>query len=323
MAYEDRAENNKQDKDHTAGETLREAYLDLCRGIGTLGTGLMTDSLSGLVNIGKTLQEAQNLEIALKIKDLADNRFPVRERASAALEQFGVAALPALVKAQKDPDLEVSRRADRLVCRLISGVLPDLESRVSGLAYSFLDTRTDTEVRKDFHDVIDTVDGLLAEPSRVKSRLAELEAVRRHVQLNELQRSVVERQERELSSVSRISAGAREQYAAYLIGSDCPAEANKVLRIAMSKHPEVTGQRRFMKLVLAAGADQDKEFLQLFAKHGGIADDLLKIKSEKTVVQALMHGASNKLQFGVDKVKMGADELKQEFNRLFKKKPEQ
>jgi hypothetical protein len=323
MAYAERFENNEQDNESAASETLREAYLDLCRGIGASATGLLMDSLAGMASVSKASKEAQSLEIALKIKELGDDRFPVRERASAALEKLGAAALPALVKAQKDPDLEVSRRADRLVGRLISGDLPDLESRVGGLTFSLLDTRTDPEIRKDFQDVVGTIDRLLAEPSKVKERLAELAAVRQHVQLSDLQKLAVDRQERELISVGRMSAGAREHYAAYLIGSGCPAEANAVLRVAMSKHPEVTGQRRFMKLALAAGADQDKEFLQAFAKHGGNADELQKIKNEKTVVQELMQGASDKLQVGVDKLKMGADELKQEFNRLFKKKLEQ
>lgn len=323
MAYEESVENNQQDKDSTACETLRQAYLDLCRGIGTAGTGLLTDSLSGLANIGKSLQEAQNLEIGLKIKDLADNRFPVRERASAALEQFGAAALPALVKAQKDPDLEVSRRADRLVDRLISGRLPNFESQLSALTYSFLDPRTDKAICKDFKDTIQAIDAIAADPAKVKVRLDEIAAVRRHVPLNELQTAALLSQERELRAISRLSAESRQQFAAYLLSSGDPQEARTVLGEAMQKYPAIAAQRRFMKLACAAGADQDKEFAQAFVKHGGSPEELMKVKNEKTLTQQFIQGASDRIQLGVDKVKMGAGEMRQELNRIFKKKGDQ
>jgi outer membrane protein assembly factor BamB len=59
--------------------------------------------------------EADRDRIRTLIRELGDDSYPVRERASAELVALGPAATPLLKEAEKDSDVEVARRAER--CR--------------------------------------------------------------------------------------------------------------------------------------------------------------------------------------------------------------
>jgi HEAT repeat protein len=66
----------------------------------------------------RTLASAQRDQILTLIRQLGDEDFPQREKASAALVRLGAAAVPLLRQALDDPDAEVSRRAERCLQRI-------------------------------------------------------------------------------------------------------------------------------------------------------------------------------------------------------------
>src|SRR5262245_35658674 len=76
-------------------------------GIGTDGPALLDFFRK------RTLTEMEQARLADSVRRLGDNVFAVREKASAELTAAGRLALPFLRQAVKDPDLEISRRAER------------------------------------------------------------------------------------------------------------------------------------------------------------------------------------------------------------------
>ncbi|HKI38452.1 MAG TPA: HEAT repeat domain-containing protein [Gemmataceae bacterium] len=60
-------------------------------------------------------------KLAAFVKQLGDESFDVREKASADLRALGVRALPALRRAAEDPDAEVKRRAEDCIAATVSG----------------------------------------------------------------------------------------------------------------------------------------------------------------------------------------------------------
>jgi len=81
-----------------------------------------------LLLIGSAGQAAPptQAEIDQAIKDLADNRFPVREKASAFLRAAGRAAEPALLKTlANQPTLEMRQRLERILEEFKWGIYPD------------------------------------------------------------------------------------------------------------------------------------------------------------------------------------------------------
>jgi hypothetical protein len=72
-----------------------------------------------LFNIPTTAAEkSTDAEVAKLIKQLGSDEFAVREAATESLDKIGLPALPALRKAAKDGDAEISRRAEELVSRI-------------------------------------------------------------------------------------------------------------------------------------------------------------------------------------------------------------
>src|SRR6516225_6524228 len=67
---------------------------------------------------GRTMTPAVRVEILALIKQLGDNSFAVRQKASAALVAKGAVALPLLRTAVRDSDIEVGRRASACARRI-------------------------------------------------------------------------------------------------------------------------------------------------------------------------------------------------------------
>lgn len=80
------------------------------------GVALVVALAAGSVSLGSDSEkEARDRKIARLIGQLGDDEFETREEASQALAALGEAALPALGKAVKSDDLEVRRRAAKLI----------------------------------------------------------------------------------------------------------------------------------------------------------------------------------------------------------------
>jgi hypothetical protein len=84
-------------------------------GIATDGPGLLTFLRQ------HTTTEADETALKKLVRNLGDERFRTRERASATLVAMGTRALPFLNEAVKDSDLEISRRAERCLTLIAQG----------------------------------------------------------------------------------------------------------------------------------------------------------------------------------------------------------
>lgn len=73
----------------------------------------------------KDLEQAEKL-----IRQLGDNSFAVREKASAALVTLGPSVVPMLRRALKDPDLEIARRAEVSIEQIEKASTADIVSSV-------------------------------------------------------------------------------------------------------------------------------------------------------------------------------------------------
>ena len=73
-------------------------------------------------------------EIDRAIRELGDERFDVREKASAALFAAGFAAEPALRKAAAGDDPEVRIRAQKILDNFAHGIFPDTPREIVDLA---------------------------------------------------------------------------------------------------------------------------------------------------------------------------------------------
>ncbi|NQU20547.1 MAG: hypothetical protein HQ567_04640 [Candidatus Nealsonbacteria bacterium] len=76
-------------------------------------------------------------QIDRAIKELGDDRFGVRQRASLFLWETGKEAEPALRKAMESPDAEVVARARRILRNFDYGIYPDTPEEVVGLIAQF------------------------------------------------------------------------------------------------------------------------------------------------------------------------------------------
>jgi HEAT repeat protein len=70
---------------------------------------------------GRLPAEVTADKLATLVKQLGDDDFNVRDRASAELRALGVRALPALRRAAEDPDAEVKRRAQDCIIATVDG----------------------------------------------------------------------------------------------------------------------------------------------------------------------------------------------------------
>lgn len=81
----------------------------------------------------RTLTDAERANIQALVRQLGDNAFKVRERASSDLAARGITAVAFLRPAVKDPDLEVARRAEeclRVIAKDYNGALPAAAARL-------------------------------------------------------------------------------------------------------------------------------------------------------------------------------------------------
>jgi hypothetical protein len=86
--------------------------------------GLLLTAASGIL-AGDSGKEADKEKVARLIKQLGDRKFTKREAASKELAEIGEPALTALQEATASTDLEIGRRAERLVQTIIqNGVGP-------------------------------------------------------------------------------------------------------------------------------------------------------------------------------------------------------
>jgi hypothetical protein len=95
----------------------------------TLKAAKVDSSDEGLLGFfrRRTIAEADQAQLKLWIRQLGDDSFDVRERASAALVARGAPAEPFLKPAAKSPDVEVSRRAEeclRQIKRNVGAAVP-------------------------------------------------------------------------------------------------------------------------------------------------------------------------------------------------------
>jgi hypothetical protein len=103
-----------QDKDKDNPNAADEATLT--------DAGLKHDGAALLTFFRKRTPSADDqTKLAELIKRLGDDAYTVREKASEELTAAGRVALPLLKEAVHDPDLEVSRRAERILQQLESG----------------------------------------------------------------------------------------------------------------------------------------------------------------------------------------------------------
>src|SRR4051794_1585681 len=73
-------------------------------------------------------------DLARAIRDLGDERFDIREKASAILFAAGFAAEPALRKAAAGDDAEVRLRAQNILDSIAHGIFPDTSAEIVDLA---------------------------------------------------------------------------------------------------------------------------------------------------------------------------------------------
>src|SRR5438067_13325590 len=66
----------------------------------------------------RTVGEADRARIVSLVRQLGDPDFTVREKASAELEAVGLPAVGLLRQAERDPDVEIVRRAERCLQRI-------------------------------------------------------------------------------------------------------------------------------------------------------------------------------------------------------------
>ncbi|MCI0460705.1 MAG: HEAT repeat domain-containing protein [Gemmataceae bacterium] len=81
----------------------------------------------------RTLTDVERDKIQTLVRQLGDNSFKIRERASADLAARGITATVFLRPAVQDPDLEVARRAEeclRLIAKDYNGALPAAAARL-------------------------------------------------------------------------------------------------------------------------------------------------------------------------------------------------
>src|SRR5207244_579141 len=84
--------------------------------------GLKTDGPALLDFFRKrTLSEADIAKLAEAVRQLGDNSFSVREKATAELVAAGRNALPSLRSGLKDADLEIARRAQECIRAIENG----------------------------------------------------------------------------------------------------------------------------------------------------------------------------------------------------------
>ncbi len=75
----------------------------------------------------RTFPETNPKQVAQLLRQLGDDRFPVREKAFASLLNIGSGALVALRQAASDPDAEISRRAHELWQRIEAKAEPAIQ----------------------------------------------------------------------------------------------------------------------------------------------------------------------------------------------------
>ena len=103
-------------------------------GVAWSGTGYEVEILD---DAGRQVVEPSSwgaAEVARLIRQLGDEDFDRREAATERLSRIGEPALPLLRLAERDPDLEVRKRATRLA-RQIQGRLDRMAARESPHAY--------------------------------------------------------------------------------------------------------------------------------------------------------------------------------------------
>ncbi|MCH7728015.1 MAG: hypothetical protein IH991_16290, partial [Planctomycetes bacterium] len=86
---------------------------------------------------GPKVQAASDEAIAKAVRELGDDQFSVREKASRFLWRQGLAAEAALVVAAKSKDAEVRARALRILNEFRSGILPDTPAEIVSLIRQF------------------------------------------------------------------------------------------------------------------------------------------------------------------------------------------
>src|SRR5687767_7926998 len=102
-------------------QTLRDARL------GTDGPALLEFFRK------RTAKDVDLTKVKALIRQLGDDSFEVREKASAQLMALGATAAPYLKDALKDPDIEIVRRAEEILRRVgegSSGALVDAAARL-------------------------------------------------------------------------------------------------------------------------------------------------------------------------------------------------
>lgn len=90
--------------------------------VATDGPGLLAFFRKRLVS------DADQQRVALLVKQLGDNSFPAREKATADLTAIGPPALPALRRALNDEDAEVVRRAKECITAIDKAGGPEVEA---------------------------------------------------------------------------------------------------------------------------------------------------------------------------------------------------
>jgi hypothetical protein len=81
----------------------------------------------------RTIKDVDPTQLKLLVRQLGDDSFEVREKASAQLVQLGATAVPYLKEALKDPDVEIVRRAEDCLKRVgegSTGALVDAAARL-------------------------------------------------------------------------------------------------------------------------------------------------------------------------------------------------
>jgi Flp pilus assembly protein TadD len=101
------------------------------------GASVLAATLSCAMSLLAATPPPQQPTVDSLVRDLGDNSFAVRERASDQLRRMGDAAIPALKKALDSTDAEVRWRAKNLLAELNLGITSDWPPELADLARSY------------------------------------------------------------------------------------------------------------------------------------------------------------------------------------------
>lgn len=228
-----------------------------------LGTGLLACILAASHMVAQDLPTRQpptREQIAQAIDQLADERFRVREAASALLWKAGIAAREALEAAAKSDDPERAQRAESILARVRLGILPDTPPDVVKLIHQFRDSTSSSVRRRVIQQLsrserFDTVLALIRSETDEKKRAYLVRAITRDI--NKLLEEMLARREiEEVEQILEMSAIADSTQANYAVYLTLSGKADKEIeRLRAAPHTVSSTHTRLLIALLKLKGD--------------------------------------------------------------------